>query len=422
MSDAVLLKQYIPFLNVNLNNYKYWRNPVLSPQLDCPWEAKGIGRVAIIKVTHTDWHLWYSGISVNGQEAIGYARSTDGINWQRVQSDPVLTATEDWEGNFLDVSSVILNGNTFYLYYWSPGHYDPPRIKRIGLATSTDGIHWTKKGIVLDEYPAILNEASDQGGSGVDAAKVFYLEEERKWVMIFTAFGTTNVWNGLAESLDGIHWRKTHAPLYQGDGCLNRKGIGFHQNTLRGVQRIGSCWVAISSSIGSDQREVFMPAVADSLTHWHRLGTPCVYQIPDGEHDISVLAMIPDDEWYYIYYGYTDAETGRRSLGLITAPKISTGQPIVIWQDAEICKNGLISKILDLDGRHFTCYLHATGEATCELSISMSDEKWEVLNTVTLTSSRLTTINPESAVHRMRLQVISTNADSRITCHIVIAK
>jgi hypothetical protein len=85
-------------------------------------------------------------------EQIGLAYSSDGLNWTRYGSEPILIpsgAIGDWDGTHAFRPSVVRVTGTYYmLYSGSNDNIDPVTsvsyAHGIGLATSTDGIHWTK--------------------------------------------------------------------------------------------------------------------------------------------------------------------------------------------------------------------------------------------------------------------------------------
>jgi len=50
-----------PILNVNLNNYKYYGNPIMQEGAAGSWEAKGIQRAAVTRIGSSDWRMFYGG-------------------------------------------------------------------------------------------------------------------------------------------------------------------------------------------------------------------------------------------------------------------------------------------------------------------------------------------------------------------------
>jgi hypothetical protein len=75
-----------------------------------------------------------------GGWGIGLATSINGITWTKSASNPVLTPTEAWEGSKIDPWGVIKVGITYYL--WINNVNVIPR--QSGVVTSTDLINWTR--------------------------------------------------------------------------------------------------------------------------------------------------------------------------------------------------------------------------------------------------------------------------------------
>ncbi|MCB0304800.1 MAG: T9SS type A sorting domain-containing protein [Calditrichaeota bacterium] len=76
---------------------------------------------------------------------IGYATSTDGIHWSKYADNPVLTygVPGEWDENGAELPTVIFDDISQTYQMWYTGQktgllYD------VGFATSTDGINWTK--------------------------------------------------------------------------------------------------------------------------------------------------------------------------------------------------------------------------------------------------------------------------------------
>jgi hypothetical protein len=87
------------------------------------------------------------------QEAVGLAYSSDGINWIRFGSAPVLIpsgSTSDWDGKYAYRASIITTSDgTYHMFYSGSSEINNPDpdfsyTYGIGHATSTDGITWTR--------------------------------------------------------------------------------------------------------------------------------------------------------------------------------------------------------------------------------------------------------------------------------------
>jgi predicted GH43/DUF377 family glycosyl hydrolase len=121
-------------------------NPVMEPG-SAEWESGSVG-VGTVLLVDGGYKMWYvaadNTVIAATNTNIGYATSTDGITWQRdTLNNPVLTtgAPGQWDDAFLKTPNVIIIDSTHYMFYTGSRNNVG---KEIGLATSSDGIHWTK--------------------------------------------------------------------------------------------------------------------------------------------------------------------------------------------------------------------------------------------------------------------------------------
>ncbi len=120
-----------------------WSQPpriVLGPRKERGWEDD-INRPVIIKRGDV-YHLWYTG-QAHGHSWIGYATSLDGVSWKRMSQKPVLSADKPWEKEAVMCPDVIWDetAKVYRMWYSGGQQYEPDAI---GYATSSDGINWTK--------------------------------------------------------------------------------------------------------------------------------------------------------------------------------------------------------------------------------------------------------------------------------------
>lgn len=92
------------------------------------------------------YKLYFQKKSADGQSYNIYlaTSSTIGGTYTLHATNPVLSPsvnTEDWDGKFVMHPTVAKDGDTYYMYYSAHNNVLP---QRIGLATSPDGINWTK--------------------------------------------------------------------------------------------------------------------------------------------------------------------------------------------------------------------------------------------------------------------------------------
>ena len=128
-----------------INWEKYSGNPVLDLGSQGEWDATEVMHPNVIFEGEI-YHMWYNG---NGQiyQNTGYATSEDGILWTKYTGNPVLTVGEPgkWDDYMMLFRSVIYKDNEFKMWYSAcDGTVDDLKYYRIGYATSPDGINWNK--------------------------------------------------------------------------------------------------------------------------------------------------------------------------------------------------------------------------------------------------------------------------------------
>jgi len=147
---------------------RHSNQPILSPKPDNPWEAAAVFNTGAI--VHNDLiHLIYraTDISSNGKDgnyinSLGYAVSTDGIHFNRLEK-PILSNDTEQERRGPEDPRVVKIGDTFYMLYTGYGGRFAGDY-RICLATSKNLITWQREGVVLDEankdaslFPGMIN-------------------------------------------------------------------------------------------------------------------------------------------------------------------------------------------------------------------------------------------------------------------------
>ncbi len=187
-----------------INWVPYSNNPVMTH--GNTWDINGFSGIHVIKDGST-YKLWYEGIDNNGVNRIGYATSSDGINWTPYQNNPVLSpgVNGSWDDEDVGDPWIIKEGSTYMMWYW--GDDQQTDTDQIGLATSADGITWQRSGNnpVLSPTPAILWE----NGEGVGSPTV--IKNASGYKMAYHAgdqSGTSRI--GFATSSDGVTWNKNN--------------------------------------------------------------------------------------------------------------------------------------------------------------------------------------------------------------------
>jgi len=145
---------------------------------------------------------WNKGSTVRMSELTGLAISTDnGETFQRVSRAPILERTDREPYGVLVASCVLLEGNTWRMWYDSAEEWlnkDLPRYN-IKYAESTDGVNWTRKGVAsLDFNP---------GETAISRACVLKEKDIYKmWYCYAIRGGPYRM--GYAESENGIRYQR----------------------------------------------------------------------------------------------------------------------------------------------------------------------------------------------------------------------
>jgi hypothetical protein len=143
----------------------------------------------------TKYRIWYTGHD-GSRYRIGYAYSSDGTTWFKSAANPVfkLGSLGSWDDFHVYGPSIIYDGITYSMWY--SGHDGSNW--RIGYATSSDGITWTKDGSnpLLDIGPPGSWEEV-----GIHSPNV--LSSGGSYHMWYRGFNGTNVRIGYAYSSTG---------------------------------------------------------------------------------------------------------------------------------------------------------------------------------------------------------------------------
>lgn len=213
---------------------KYPENPVLSATLD--WEGDIVENPIVIKDGDT-LKMWYD------SKEQGYAESLDGINWTK-HPEPLTLAEgpqSEWDDGFLWISTIFKEDNEYKMWYSGgrPGFPGGNSYPQVGLATSPDGLNWTK-----------YDDPTTQNAPYAYSDPVLKVGEENDWdylrayfpKVIKTDSGYTMFYTGikgpvssevkqqagLAYSNDGINWIKDeHNPIIKDDHSVVDWGRGI---------------------------------------------------------------------------------------------------------------------------------------------------------------------------------------------------
>jgi len=177
---------------------------VLAPS-SSGWDSDSIWRPSVVKIG-SRFMMWYSGES-NSIGNIGLATSTDGLAWTPYPQNPVLTprASGEWDGNSVIEAWVIYDQGQYKMWYggqtWTPTNQ--LNSFQIGYATSLDGIHWTK----YSGNPVFTPGPAGSWDS-MWVYRPIVIVTGSSYLMFYQGSSQSGGGRGIATSSDGIHWSR----------------------------------------------------------------------------------------------------------------------------------------------------------------------------------------------------------------------
>jgi predicted GH43/DUF377 family glycosyl hydrolase len=124
---------------------RYAGNPLLTKGPTGAYDQLKIGPRAILREAPNVWKMWYEAVPAGNQSTTAYATSSDGLVWTKYAGNPVMSPSEPWEGaggtNHEDSPTAVLHEDGVYKLWY---HAISGTTRQIGYAESTDGLNWTK--------------------------------------------------------------------------------------------------------------------------------------------------------------------------------------------------------------------------------------------------------------------------------------
>lgn len=196
---------------------KYSGNPVLTAG-SSGWDAStaGIRCGSVVKVG-SSYYLYYSPEQSGAQgirAQVGVAMSSDGINFVKYSGNPILTPDTSIGDYHCAIPCVINVGGTFYMYYTSSsdsGFWTPNQYR---VASSTDGLHWTKLGVILN-----VGSSGQWDGRFIEQFKVYQASDG--YVLVYEGY------SGLVWSVGAATSSNPAGPFtkFSGNPIFSKSGV-----------------------------------------------------------------------------------------------------------------------------------------------------------------------------------------------------
>ena len=170
-------------------------DPILGPRGD-GFESAGVFNPAVI-VKDGQIVMLYRAQDRNGTSRLGYASSSDGVHFTR-RPEPVLEPEADYErgGGVEDPRLVQIDG-TYYVTYTGYNTKDA----QLCLAVSRDLLHWERQGVILPAHKGRWNVGWTKSG-GILTERI----NSKYWMYYLVDAADSTHQMGVAASSDLRHW------------------------------------------------------------------------------------------------------------------------------------------------------------------------------------------------------------------------
>ena len=299
--------------------------PIVAPEGD-GFESAGTFNPSVVKYDGK-FVMLYRAQDHQGKSSLGYATSKDGVHFVR-RPEPVMVAEAPYEtGGGVEDPRIVKIEDTFYLTYTGynnqggsgmhssgPVHGDA----QLCMATSTDLIHWKRRGIIMPAYKGKWNVGWTKSGAIVPE------KINGKYWMYYLADAKHQLTQmSIAYSNDLLHWTDVldHPVLASRPNMFDSQvvepgpapvitpnGIFLIYNGAddNNIYRTG--WVLFDKKdparvIARSDQPIFEP-----VHEWEKVG-----QVPNV---VFVEGLVSDGNRWLFYYGGADKYVGVASAAL----------------------------------------------------------------------------------------------------------
>ena len=132
---------------VDTHSWRKEPKPVLDPGPYGSWDEYGVADPYVVRI-EPHFYLFYLGQDRARRQRLGVACSTDGVRWEKLRANPVLElgGAGAFDENGLGEPAVWKSDGFYWMLYTGR---DTTENRRLGLARSTDGVHWRKLPVVF---------------------------------------------------------------------------------------------------------------------------------------------------------------------------------------------------------------------------------------------------------------------------------
>jgi len=263
----------------------------------------------------TSFAMWFDEMNSTSPMRIGLATSKDGISWSRYLHNPVLGRSrgEGWDSWDVENPWVLYEDGVYKMWYSGDGALSGPNSNmQIGYATSPDGMNWTK----YSDNPVLTAGGNTWDDLAVSKPKVVHTGSA--YLMYYKGESKESDADtiGLATSKDGTHWTKTMKVTIPSGGWDNGAQV------LGGVENLNSSWLIVYASSSSTSSVSIGIATSTDGVKWRPFSdNPIITPGPKGSWDswaVTSPTAIGVGNDYYIYFD----GIGVNAQNMIVGPRI----------------------------------------------------------------------------------------------------
>jgi predicted GH43/DUF377 family glycosyl hydrolase len=267
-------------------------NPVLQPGASGQWDDYMVANPFVL-YDNGVYMMWYHGHpGPDTSSALGFANSTDGVNWTKYSGNPVMSVGSGWESGYIHSPSVMKEDSVYKMWY--SGRQGLGGQTRIGFANSTDGVHWVKY-----EGNPVLDVGTSGSWEDKHVAECIVIKDGGIYKMWYQGTNSTNTAQiGYATSTDGLNWTK-----YAGNPVFTVGPPGSVDSVQIGrpavVKETGIYRMWYTGSNGS-QNTICYATASDEIS-WTRYASNPVL-IKSGMH-VGKSTVVNENGIYKMWYG-----------------------------------------------------------------------------------------------------------------------
>ncbi|WP_322924136.1 hypothetical protein [Paenibacillus campi] len=304
------------------NDIQKRAQPVLQRGAKGTWDSVDVLNPSVFKKDGI-FYNYYSGYDGKVWRT-GLATSADGINWTKYKGNPVL----DLNKNGWDSTYIAANGSAFEfngkIYYWYQGNQDGKAA--IGLAISDDGHTFTK------QNAPVLEVGSEHTWDSDGVADPYVIKHGDYLYLYYLGMNEMKVQRlGVARSKDGIHWDKLSSnPILDvgAAGTFDENGLGEPSV----VYYAPYFYMIYTGRNASETRDVGLAISSDGI-NWRKMDTAGLFpNRAPGSWDQYVICDTtlwldsPTNKLYAWYGGGNKQEPAQNLNGNIGLFTVNIGQ------------------------------------------------------------------------------------------------